>query len=261
MGLRQLKSAATERRTSTVAHSAYKVTRHVPLPSRHCGFRTMTKPARCSWRSTGAQRRSSPMRPSAMSDCDRRSNIRGRTPCPFRLRTSRPPCAVKSARAARASMPPCMTRFLLISGSKVRALVRPPSKPLKYLHKLQGDERLRSHSGRDCGFALPTALHFQPRDPPRRQARPSQACVNSRVCQCVGVSGARRQEGVIGGCRLVNISVARTKSTSRDGSTRCGRGGAPRPGATASPAMAARVRANASTSRITASTGREDHRR
>jgi hypothetical protein len=110
------------------AFSLYGCARHVPLRSRQVGFRMMTKPAHCRWCSTSAQRRSSPMRRSPTSDCDRRSIIRGRPPCPFRFRTSRPPCPVTSARAARASMPSYMTRFLLISGSKVRALVRPPSK-------------------------------------------------------------------------------------------------------------------------------------
>jgi hypothetical protein len=105
-------------------HSADMDTRAAYLCHLAMATSKMTKPARCRWRPTSAQRRSS----SETLDCDRRrSNTRGRTPCPFRLRASRPPCAVRSARAARASIPPRMTRFLLISGSKVRAIVLPPS--------------------------------------------------------------------------------------------------------------------------------------
>ena len=90
----------------------------------------MTRSAHCRWRSTRLcddRRQCDPQRRQtaivdqifAVERCNLfNSGLQG-------LSTS-PPCVVTSGRAARASMPP-LTRFLLISGSTVRALVRPPS--------------------------------------------------------------------------------------------------------------------------------------
>ena len=91
----------------------------------------------------------------------------------------------------------------------------------------------------------------------RRLAKPHRSTRNDHVHRNARL-GSRRSAamtlGIIGGCRSANISVAKTKRTSCAGSPRSGRGGGPRPGATASRAMAARVRANVSTGRISAST-------